>query len=129
MDEITEKSDEINDVLVDALVNARKSKGISRTALAEACDIPSSTLADYEMKRRIFPMNKAIRVAMYLELDIFNPLKTVKQENEEVQLVLSPDNIQDFFSLLLKNDAELKSEVSSIKELLQKLLEQTKKED
>jgi transcriptional regulator with XRE-family HTH domain len=129
MDDITEKSDEINDALVDRLIEARKAKGLSRSALAEACNIPPSTLADYETKRQVFPMNRAIRVAIYLEVDIFNPLKQATTENEEVQISINPENIQDFFMMLLKNDTSLKSEMTELKSLMHEVLKEVKKED
>jgi transcriptional regulator with XRE-family HTH domain len=129
MDDITEKSDEINDALVDRLIESRKAKGLSRSALAEACNIPPSTLADYETKRQVFPMNRAIRVAIYLEVDIFNPLKQATTENEEVQISINPENIQDFFMMLLKNDTSLKSEMTELKSLMHEVLKEVKKED
>lgn len=129
MDDITENSDKINDALVDRLIEARKAKGLSRSALAEACNIPSSTLADYETKRQVFPINRAIRVALYLEVDIFNPLKKTSTEDEEVQISINSENIQDFFMLLLKNDSSLKSEMTELKSLLHEVLKEVKKND
>jgi len=129
MDDITEKSNEINDALVDRLIRARKEKSLSRSAVAEACNIPPSTLADYETKRQVFPMNRAIRVAIYLEVDIFNPLKQATTENEEVQISINPENIQDFFMMLLKNDTSLKSEMTELKSLMHEVLKEVKKED
>jgi len=101
--------------------------------LAEACDIPFGTYADAERGRTDFTLTRLLKVVKYLDINIFNTYNPENEKSESVLVSIDTNNINDFFSLLIKQSAshseeilEIKKQNEELKSLLAELIAQKK---
>ncbi|MDX2306308.1 MAG: helix-turn-helix transcriptional regulator [Microscillaceae bacterium] len=110
----------------------RTEKKISMKKMAEMLGIGTTTYAQMENGDSPFPLDRFLYVAKILEIDdiILN-----KQSDENVQIVVSPENIANYFTHLINSSSkhsqdiqDMKNQLNDIEEILRKLLEQQAKE-
>ncbi|NJO00466.1 MAG: helix-turn-helix transcriptional regulator [Bacteroidia bacterium] len=98
--ELFPQSEEIYKTLLNSIVKARKRKNYTQKYIAEQCNIPISSYSEYERGNQSFPIDKFIRVVLFLEIDLFN---------------LDFRSVGDYLKILTDNDASFKEDLQKIK--------------
>ena len=127
-DELNEKADKVMLALCNSIKNRREELNYSVDDVAKACGMPKSSYYAYERAETKFPIDKLLRVLMFLKMDSFAGVAEIRPK-EQTLVAITQDNVSNFFSAVLENQNELskevvnqKQDISEIKQMLQELL-------
>lgn len=112
---------ELSRKIIETIKKTRKEKGLSQADVAEACGIPQPTYSELERGKQDFPLTRLLKVMKFLNIKAFDePAK--EEDKEDVAIVIKPEEIGDYFRLLIMNDMKQQQDISDIKQMLQELL-------
>ena len=126
--ELNEKADKVMLAMCANIRNRREELNYSVEDVAKACGMPKSSYYAYERAETKFPIDKLLRVLMFLQMDSFAGMAEI-QPKEQNLVAITQDNVENFFSAILSNQNNIskevqdqKQDINEIKQLLQELI-------